>query len=302
MLAPHAGGRRAADRARHRRLRATRPMGRLSDATRWRAGRRRPLLPDRRAPARHRSSRALGRPLRRRRAGGQFAYYAGVYVGVRARPPRCSRCPTSRSSRRWRRATRSAPRSTRIARPARSSARCSPLAADAAAGRRSSAAESAGWRRRSASSASGSLLPWPFVTAPPSSGRASSARATSPSSRSIRSLARAPAYVRLTGLFLLGRIAIDLTSTMFLFYFTYWLAPPRRLRARRWAVPARRRGLAADLARDLAARREAHASTCSAPPPGSARSSSCSPRRPSGRAPGSSSAPRSAASATRPPT
>jgi sugar (glycoside-pentoside-hexuronide) transporter len=44
--------------------------------------------------------------------------------------------------------------------------------------------------------------------------------------RSLGSLARHDSYVRLTGLFLLGRIAIDLASTMFLFYFTYWLGRP----------------------------------------------------------------------------
>jgi len=42
----------------------------------------------------------------------------------------------------------------------------------------------------------------------------------------VGSLARHDAYRRLVGLFLLGRIAIDLTTAMFLFYFTYWLGRP----------------------------------------------------------------------------
>ncbi|MDX1649294.1 MAG: MFS transporter, partial [Myxococcota bacterium] len=42
----------------------------------------------------------------------------------------------------------------------------------------------------------------------------------------VLSLARHQAYRRLVGLFLLGRIAIDLTTAMFLFYFTYWLGRP----------------------------------------------------------------------------
>jgi Na+/melibiose symporter-like transporter len=69
-------------------------------------------------------------------------------------------------------------------------------------------------------------LPWPFVY------RATFERPgfRHPTEQaflaSLGSLARHPAYVRLTGLFLLGRIAIDLTSTMFLYYFTYWLGRP----------------------------------------------------------------------------
>lgn len=40
------------------------------------------------------------------------------------------------------------------------------------------------------------------------------------------SLWRHQAYRRLMGLYLLGRIALDLTSSMFLLYFTYWLGRP----------------------------------------------------------------------------
>ncbi len=43
---------------------------------------------------------------------------------------------------------------------------------------------------------------------------------------SIQSLVRHAAFVRLTGVYILGRIAIDLTSTMFLYYFTWWLGRP----------------------------------------------------------------------------
>jgi len=70
------------------------------------------------------------------------------------------------------------------------------------------------------------VLPWPFVY------RASFERAGfrrgghEPFLRSILSLARHDAYLRLTGLFLLGRVAIDLASTMFIYYFTYWLGRP----------------------------------------------------------------------------
>ncbi|MDX1649465.1 MAG: glycoside-pentoside-hexuronide (GPH):cation symporter [Myxococcota bacterium] len=40
------------------------------------------------------------------------------------------------------------------------------------------------------------------------------------------SLARHPAYRSLVGLFILGRIAIDLSTAMFIFYFSFWLGRP----------------------------------------------------------------------------
>ena len=43
---------------------------------------------------------------------------------------------------------------------------------------------------------------------------------------SIQSLLKHAAFTRLTGLYILGWIAIDLTSTMFLYYFTWWLGRP----------------------------------------------------------------------------
>ncbi len=42
----------------------------------------------------------------------------------------------------------------------------------------------------------------------------------------VKLLARHRSYRRLTSLFLLGRIAIDLTMAMMIFYFTYWLGRP----------------------------------------------------------------------------
>ena len=43
---------------------------------------------------------------------------------------------------------------------------------------------------------------------------------------SVKSLMRHVAFVRLTWIYILGRIAIDLTSTLFLYYFTWWLGRP----------------------------------------------------------------------------
>ncbi len=42
----------------------------------------------------------------------------------------------------------------------------------------------------------------------------------------MKSLLRHDAYLRLTGLYLLGRIAIDLSTAMMIFYFSYWLGRP----------------------------------------------------------------------------
>jgi Na+/melibiose symporter-like transporter len=69
-------------------------------------------------------------------------------------------------------------------------------------------------------------LPWPFVYRATFERTGFSRPSSEPFFASVRSLARHPAYLRLTGLFLLGRIAIDLASTMFIYYFTYWLGRP----------------------------------------------------------------------------
>jgi hypothetical protein len=68
--------------------------------------------------------------------------------------------------------------------------------------------------------------PWPLVHRATFERPGFQRPAHEPFLASIRSLAQHTAYVRLTGLFLLGRIAIDLASTMFLYYFTYWLGRP----------------------------------------------------------------------------
>jgi GPH family glycoside/pentoside/hexuronide:cation symporter len=70
------------------------------------------------------------------------------------------------------------------------------------------------------------VAPWPLVHRVSFERPGYRRESQEPFLRSLGSLARHPSYVRLTGLFLLGRIAIDLASTMFLFYFTYWLGRP----------------------------------------------------------------------------
>jgi Na+/melibiose symporter-like transporter len=70
------------------------------------------------------------------------------------------------------------------------------------------------------------VLPWPFLFRRTFERAGYSRPSEQPFFASLLSLARHPSYRSLTGLFLLGRIAIDLASTMFLYYFTYWLARP----------------------------------------------------------------------------
>jgi sugar (glycoside-pentoside-hexuronide) transporter len=70
------------------------------------------------------------------------------------------------------------------------------------------------------------VLPWTFVflvTAERPSFRRDTQQGFL---EALKAVAKHPAYVRLTGLYLLGRIAIDLTSSMFIFYFTYYLGRP----------------------------------------------------------------------------
>ena len=70
------------------------------------------------------------------------------------------------------------------------------------------------------------ILVWPFIF------RVTFERPDRPTNpeiglfASIRTLVRHVAFVRLTGVYILGRIAIDLTSTLFIYYFTWWLGRP----------------------------------------------------------------------------
>jgi Na+/melibiose symporter-like transporter len=70
------------------------------------------------------------------------------------------------------------------------------------------------------------VLPWPFLFRSTFERSGYRRPAHEPFFASMLSLARHPSYRSLTGLFLLGRIAIDLTSTMFIYYFSYWLGRP----------------------------------------------------------------------------
>ena len=70
------------------------------------------------------------------------------------------------------------------------------------------------------------MMMWPFIHRVTFERPSAAAAADQGLLKSIGTLLRHAAFVRLTGIYILGRIAIDLTSTMFLFYFTWWLGRP----------------------------------------------------------------------------
>jgi sugar (glycoside-pentoside-hexuronide) transporter len=200
-------------------------MGRLSDATRLRAGRRRPYFLMGALPF-----GLLYALLWADRSGAgewaQLAYYAGVYsVFVLAMTvlsvPYLALIPEMAASYQERTSINAFRATGAILGTLLAVAAMRPLAESAWLG-----GGPRGWAAVGIVTGLYLALPWPFVY------RATFERPgfRHPTEQaflaSLRSLARHPAYVRLTGLFLLGRIAIDLTSTMFLYYFTYWLGRP----------------------------------------------------------------------------
>jgi sugar (glycoside-pentoside-hexuronide) transporter len=198
-------------------------MGRLSDATRLRAGRRRPYFLIGMLPF-----GVLYALLWADRSGGsdwaQLGYYAGVYgVFVLAMTvlsvPYLALIPEMAASYQERTSVNAFRSAGAICGTLVAATAMRPLVEWLGGGPR-------GWATVGLLAGLYLALPWPFVF------RATFERPgfQQPTQQtffaSMGTLARHPAYVRLTGLFLLGRIAIDLTSTMFLYYFSYWLGRP----------------------------------------------------------------------------
>ncbi len=69
-------------------------------------------------------------------------------------------------------------------------------------------------------------VPWLLVWLVSFERRESRREATQGFIEGLASLFRHPAYQWLTGLYMLSRVALDLTSAMFIFYFTHWLERP----------------------------------------------------------------------------
>jgi sugar (glycoside-pentoside-hexuronide) transporter len=198
-------------------------MGRISDATRFRAGRRRPwflvgMLP----------FGVLYALLWADRSGtgelAQLGYYAGVYaVFVLAMTvlsvPYLALIPEMAASYQERTSVNAFRAAGAICGTLVAAAAMQPLASAFGGG-------PSGWAAVGLVAGVYLALPWPFVYRATFERTGFSRPSSEPFFASVRSLARHPAYLRLTGLFLLGRIAIDLASTMFIYYFTYWLGRP----------------------------------------------------------------------------
>jgi sugar (glycoside-pentoside-hexuronide) transporter len=198
-------------------------MGRLSDATRMRAGRRRPYFLIGMLPF-----GVLFAALWADRSGAgetaQLAYYAGVYaVFVLAMTvlsvPYLALIPEMAASYQERTAVNAFRAAGAIFGTLLAATAMRPLAEVFGGGAR-------GWATVGLAAGLYLVLPWPFLFRSTFERAGFSRPSHQPFFASLMSLARHPAYRSLTGLFLLGRIAIDLASTMFIYYFTYWLARP----------------------------------------------------------------------------
>ena len=197
-------------------------MGRLSDATRWRAGRRRPYfligaLPLGVAFAALWATPDWGQ-------WGKFAYYLAVYVVFALSTtvlsvPYLALIPEMATSYQERTSVNSFRAAGAILGTLLAVAVMRPLV-------QVFGGDEGGWLLAGLLFGLWLAAPWPLVHRATFERAGFQRESHEPFLRSIRSLAQHPAYVRLTGLFLLGRIAIDLASTMFLFYFTYWLGRP----------------------------------------------------------------------------
>ena len=202
-------------------------MGRLSDATTWRAGRRRPYFLIGAIPLGV-SFALLWTTTDSDSQAAKFAYYGAIYVVFALSTtvlsvPYLALIPEMATSYQERTSINAFRGAGAILGTLLGLALMEPLRERFGGG-------AGGYAVAGALLGAWLVLPWPFVYRA-SFERAGFRRAShEPFLRSIRSLARHPAYVRLTGLFLLGRIAIDLASTMFIYYFTYWLVRPEDFR------------------------------------------------------------------------
>jgi sugar (glycoside-pentoside-hexuronide) transporter len=197
-------------------------MGRLSDATRWHAGRRRPffligMLPFACAFA------ALWADLSGFAAAERFWILVALYLVFTVSStvlsvPYLALIPEMSSSY-DERTSINAYRGGGAILGALAALAIAPLAGLFGGG-------PAGWARAGLVAGLYVLLPWPIVWRFTFERRHQEPAASESFLRALVSLARHRAYAILTGLFLLGRIAIDLSSAMFLFYFTFWLGRP----------------------------------------------------------------------------
>ncbi len=198
-------------------------MGRLSDRTRWRAGRRRPYFLIGALPL-GLAFALLWTTTDSESQAAKFAYYAVIYVVFALSTtvlsvPYLALIPEMATSYQERTSVNAFRGAGAILGTLLALALMQPLIQRFGGG-------AGGYAVAGALLGLWLVLPWPFVYRVSFERPGFQRESHEPFLRSIRSFARHAAYVRLTGLFLLGRIAIDLASTMFVYYFTYWLGRP----------------------------------------------------------------------------
>jgi sugar (glycoside-pentoside-hexuronide) transporter len=202
-------------------------MGRLSDATTWRAGRRRPYFLIGAIPLGV-SFALLWTTADTESQYAKFAYYAGIYIVFALSTtvlsvPYLALIPEMATSYQERTSVNAFRGAGAILGTLLALALMQPLTELFGGG-------AGGFAAAGIVLGLWLVLPWPFVYRTSFERLGFQRGGHEPFLRSIGSLARHPAYVRLTGLFLLGRVAIDLASTMFVYYFTYWLVRPSDFR------------------------------------------------------------------------
>jgi sugar (glycoside-pentoside-hexuronide) transporter len=198
-------------------------MGRLSDSTRTRFGRRRPYFLIGMIPFGGLFA-ALWADQSGAGEAAQFTYYAGVYavfvVSMTVLSvPYLALIPEMAPSYQERTAVNAFRAAGAICGTLVAATVMKPLAESLGGGAR-------GWATVGLIAGLYLALPWPFVFRSTFERSGVRPPKQAPFFASLRSLAEHPAYRSLTGLYLLGRIAIDLASTMFIYYFTYWLGRP----------------------------------------------------------------------------
>lgn len=197
-------------------------MGRLSDGTTWKSGRRRPFLLIGMVPF-GLSFGALWWAVPASEGHVQFAYYAATYVLYSLAStvlvvPYMSLIPEMTSSY-DERTSMNATRGVGSIFGALLAATLPLVAVSFGGG-------TAGYQQMGIAAGLYVMLPWIFVHAVTFERRRANESPKTPFVASLRSIVRRRSYRILAVFYLLGRIAIDLTSSMFILFFTYRMQRP----------------------------------------------------------------------------
>ncbi|MCP5065144.1 MAG: MFS transporter [bacterium] len=197
-------------------------MGRMSDGTTWKAGRRRPYLLIGMVPF-GLAFGALWWAVPGSEGHGQFAYYVAAYVlfslaSTVLAVPYLALIPEMTSSY-DERTSMNAARAVGAILGALLAATLPIVAASFGGG-------ALGYQRMGIAAGLYVMLPWFFVYAVTFERTGNIEPPKTSFMDSVRSVVRRKSYQMLAGLFLLGRIAIDLASSMFMLFFTYRMQRP----------------------------------------------------------------------------